>query len=457
MGITAFILAYHIRSTSDFIPWIKLPLNLTLFPPLDQYIQFSAAALSVLLIMLAATKMYSLKQQTKLSTETAKILLISTIWIMTIIVYFFVIRDFPFSRLALVYSWILTTFFIIMGRFTIHWLNHILLKNNIGKINLLFVGNNDITKSLYKKLNKNPKYKILGLIGRTTKTKIKNIGEINQLISIIKKYKVEEIIQTVANSETSDILDICREHHIEYSFVPDILKIQQTNVEIEMIDEIPIIKMKQTPLDGWGRVIKRTFDLIGATVGIILLSPILIIIAIAIKIDSKGTVLFKYLDDGSRVKRVGQHGKLFKFYKFRTMYPNTHNLRYTKLSKNNTRKGTPLVKIKNDPRVTKVGKFLRKTSLDELPQLLNVIKGEISLVGPRPHLPEEVEKYDKHHKFVLTIKPGITGLAQISGRSDLNFEEEIKLDTFYIENWSIWKDIIIIIKTFGVIFKQHQE
>ena len=116
-----------------------------------------------------------------------------------------------------------------------------------------------------------------------------------------------------------------------------------------------------------------------------------------------------------------------------------------------------MVKIKADPRVTKVGRFIRKTSIDELPSLWNVLKGEMSLVGPRPHLPEEVARYRKHHKFVLTIKPGITGLAQISGRSDLNFEEEVKLDTLYIEQWSLWMDIKIIIKTFGVLCKDYSE
>ncbi|MCC7432050.1 sugar transferase [Candidatus Peregrinibacteria bacterium] len=203
---------------------------------------------------------------------------------------------------------------------------------------------------------------------------------------------------------------------------------------------------------------KRSFDFIGAICGIILLSPIMIITAILIKLDDpKGTIIFKFLDDGSRVKRVGQKGRLFNFYKFRSMKPNTHNLRYSELAHLDTRQGTPMVKIKNDPRITKIGSFIRKTSIDELPQLFNVLKGEMSLVGPRPHLPEEVAKYQKHHKFVLTLKPGITGMAQISGRSDLDFEKEVKLDTYYIENWSLLLDLKILIKTILVIFKRYEE
>jgi lipopolysaccharide/colanic/teichoic acid biosynthesis glycosyltransferase len=139
------------------------------------------------------------------------------------------------------------------------------------------------------------------------------------------------------------------------------------------------------------------------------------------------------------------------------MFPKTDSLRYTKLANSNMRTDGPLVKIKDDPRITRIGKFIRKFSIDELPQLWNVVVGNLSLVGPRPHLPEEVAKYEKHHKFVLTIKPGLSGLAQISGRSELSFEDEIKLDKYYIENWSMWLDIKIILKTFLVVLMGYKE
>jgi exopolysaccharide biosynthesis polyprenyl glycosylphosphotransferase len=462
MGILAFILAYQIRSTSKPLPWIELPLDLTTFPPINEYINFSATALIVLILMLALSRMYSLKTHIRLSKEIGQVFIITTTWLMLIIAYFFVMREFPFSRLVLGYSWLLTAIFISFGRTIIRVIEHALLKANIGKRRLLFIGNNTITENLYKKMKKDQRYQIVGMIGnkKIEIGSLKNLGEINEISRIVKKYKVEEILQTtsdLSNTQNSDILEFCREHHINYSFVPDLLAMYQTNIEIQTLNEIPIIKLKPTALDGWGKVLKRTFDIIGGVLGLIILSPILLLSAITIKIDSKGTILFKYLDDGSRVKRVGQQGKLFNFYKFRTMYPNTHNLRYTKLADKDTRKGSPLVKIKNDPRITKVGRFLRKTNIDELPQLINVLKGEMSLVGPRPHLPEEVEKYKKHHKFVLTIKPGITGLAQISGRSDLDFEEEVRLDTYYIENWSLWMDTKIVFRTFGTVFKGYEE
>jgi len=462
MGILAFLVAYQIRSTTDLIPGIELPLDLTLFPPLDEYLQFSATVIAVLIILIALNRSYSLKTHIKFSRELGRIFIITAIWIMLIIAYFFIIREFPFSRLVLAYAWILTAIFISLGRGIIRIIEHFLLKAGIGKRKLLFIGSNNITKTLAKQMQCNSKYQIVGLIAdkHPENLSIKNLGKINDLREIVKKHKIDEILQTrsdLSNTQASDILEFCRETHIEYHFVPDILSMYHTNIEVETLRGIPIIKMKPTSLDGWGRIIKRTFDILLSFIGIVVLSPFLILTAIAIKLDSKGNILFKYLDDKSRVKRVGQYGKLFNFYKFRTMHPNTHNLRYTKLAKQDVRKDTPLVKIKNDPRVTRVGKFLRKTSIDELPQLFNVLIGQMSLVGPRPHLPEEVDKYQKHHKFVLTIKPGITGLAQISGRSDLDFEEENQLDTYYIENWSLWKDIKIIFKTFGVLFKDYQE
>ena len=180
---------------------------------------------------------------------------------------------------------------------------------------------------------------------------------------------------------------------------------------------------------------------------IIITGPIMALTALFIKIDSKGPVFFSRRDDDSPLYRVGQGGKLFHYLKFRSMSPKTDSLRYGELAEKNIRDDGPMVKIEDDPRVTRVGRLIRRWSIDELAELFLVFRGYMSLVGPRPHLPEEVAKYEHHHKKVLTIKPGMTGLAQISGRSDLTFEEEVKLDTYYIENWSLLFDLSIFLRT----------
>ncbi len=314
----------------------------------------------------------------------------------------------------------------------------------------MVIGKSNAAQEVIDYFFKNPQYLL-----------VKHLENTHNIEQVVIDEKIEKVIECragLSKDQETGLLDFCREHQIEYSFIPGELEMQRTNIDIETPAGIPLITFKPTPLEGWGRILKRFFDFFGALCLLIIFSPVLLVIAILIKIDDpKGTIIFKYLDDGSRVKRVGHRNKPFPFYKFRTMKPGTHNMRYGELAHLDARQGTPMVKIKNDPRVTKIGKILRATSLDELPQLFNVLKGEMSLVGPRPHLPEEVAKYQKHHRFVLTVKPGITGMGQISGRSDLDFEQEVKLDSYYIENWSLLLDLKILIKTVLVVFKKYEE
>ncbi len=188
---------------------------------------------------------------------------------------------------------------------------------------------------------------------------------------------------------------------------------------------------------------KRAIDIFGSLFAIILFSPIFIAVSIFIKLDSKGKVLFSQ-------ERVGLNGKVFKMYKFRSMIDNAEDL-LEKLMHKNEMSG-PMFKIKEDPRITKVGRFIRRTSIDELPQLFNVLKGEMSLVGPRPNLPREVEKFSEFHKLKLLAKPGLTCYWQVMGRNNIGFEEWINLDIKYIEERNLWIDIKLIFKTFFVLF-----
>lgn len=187
--------------------------------------------------------------------------------------------------------------------------------------------------------------------------------------------------------------------------------------------------------------IKRTIDILGALIGLIVLSPILLIVILAIRFESKGEAIFSQ-------ERVGEHGRTFKMHKFRSMVVNAEDLR-EKLEKHNEMDG-PMFKIKDDPRVTKVGRFIRKTSIDELPQLVNVLKGEMSLVGPRPSLEEEIEEFEEWMKERLEVKPGLTCYWQVLGRNDIGFREWMELDVKYVKERSTWLDIKLIFKTFGV-------
>lgn len=189
---------------------------------------------------------------------------------------------------------------------------------------------------------------------------------------------------------------------------------------------------------------KRIIDILGSLIGLILLSPVFLITAIAIKLDSKGPVFFAH-------KRLGKNGKIIKMYKFRTMYVGAEDM-LNSLSEEQKKEFEKNFKLKDDPRVTKIGDKLRKTSLDELPQLFNILIGNMSIVGPRPIVEREIKKYGPYGKYLLLIKPGLTGLWQVSGRSDVDYDDRVKLDMKYILNRSTWFDIKIIFKTVGVVF-----
>lgn len=461
MSITAFVSGYYLRQNFKLFDKAVDP---DTYQPLAEYLVSSSIASTVLIILFALNGLYIIKNRQHISREIRKVFHLSLILLLFIISYFFFIHDFPFSRAVYIYSCALTAITVSIGRILVHNLQNKLLTKGIGQRKVLFIGNNVLSSDLANAFLKTKQNQVIGVVDHKNHQKshkpLKYLGGITDIPKLIKKHQIEEIIQTndkkIAINDL-DIIDFCQTHHINYRFIPNTLVLQRTNIDISTIHGIPIISLKTTPLDGWHRVLKRSFDITGASIGLLLFSPLFLIIAAAIKIDSKGPILFCRKDDGTPVKRIGQYGKPFRFYKFRTMRHKTDNLRYTKLAKNDIRKNSPLVKIKNDPRITKVGRFLRRTSFDELPQFWSVLTGKLSLVGPRPHLPEEVAKYKKHQHFVFNIKPGITGLAQISGRSDLEFNEEIRLDRYYIENWTIWMDIKILIKTLAVPFRGYEE
>jgi lipopolysaccharide/colanic/teichoic acid biosynthesis glycosyltransferase len=252
------------------------------------------------------------------------------------------------------------------------------------------------------------------------------------------------------------LYDFANENHLTFKYVADLLEVKVLRTEVTEIIGIPIVEVKRTTLEGWGRILKRIFDIIGSGLLIIIFSPLILLTTLAIALDSRGPIFFTRRDDGSYVTRVGEGGVLFKYFKFRSMTPNTDSMRYNELADRNLRLDGPMVKIKDDPRVTRIGKIIRRWSIDELPELFLVFIGRMSLVGPRPHLPEEVAKYENYHKKTLILKPGITGLAQVSGRSDLLFEEEAKLDIYYIENWSLLLDLSILFRTPLAILKHRQ-
>ncbi|MBU0727657.1 sugar transferase [Patescibacteria group bacterium] len=443
----AFLLAYYIRPITDLIPGVQYNFYPELLPNFDEYLNFSLYAATFLIILFIFNKLYSLKFREKFGKVLLRIIVLVSAWLMFIIAYYFlVVHQLFFSRIALAHIWFFTIVFVTAGRILILFVESLFLRFGIGKRRILFIGVNNLADQCFKQLKKDKRFKVVGALAERVESRkidyLKIIGTVDQLEHIVKKYGVEEIIQA-DEARSSELLGFCRSNQIRYYFIPDLLRIQRTNVEMEMIDDVPLISLKQTPLEGWGYVNKRLFDFLFSLIFILILIPLWIIAGIAIKIDSKGPIFYK--------SKRKYREKVFSMYKFRTMVADADKVKQN-LKEQNERKG-PLFKMKHDPRITSLGRFLRKTSIDELPQLFNVLIGNMSLVGPRPHLPEEVDQYESHHYQVFAIKPGVTGLAQINGRSNLDFEEEVKLDVYYIENWSLWLDIKIILRSIGVVFR----
>ncbi len=459
MLVLAGISAYYIRFselTTNIRPVI---FDLTLIA----YLKIVLIIALLWMPIFAFTGLYNIKTARKLIKEIYGVILACSTGLMLIVILIFMRRELFNSRFIVLVGWILAILYVSIGRILIRWLQRYLFTLGIGVRNIVLVGNSKTGDNLINKFSSDKSFgfKVVKRIRELNGETLQDLANLIKVNNDNKHDKIDEIIQSDPNLTKMDMLrlyDFADEHHLNFRYVADLLGTKVLRTEVMEITGIPIIEIKKTPLDGWGKIVKRLFDIIASGILIVLLSPVLILTALMIKIDSRGTIFFSHKDDGGILKRVGQNGQLFSYFKFRSMIPGSDNMRYNELADRNIRNDGPLVKIKDDPRITRVGKIIRKWSIDELPELFLVFIGKLSLVGPRPHLPEEVANYKQHHKKVLTIKPGITGLAQISGRSDLSFEDEVKLDTYYIENWSFFLDLSILLKTpFAVIRNREAE
>ncbi len=452
MIVLAAIISYWLRFTPGIIEIKPVLFNL----PFDDYVRFALIVAPFFILIFAVEGLYSLKTTRTFWQEFFKIIISTTVGVTLIILVIFLQREWFSSRFIILAAWLIAIFLIALTRYVISFIQKLLLiYRDIGRHRLVLIGGNGYCSVVSREFGEKPEhgYKIIAR---------ENGINIDSLRSIHQNKGIDEVLvcdPEIPAKELREASDFCRRNRIEFKFVPAILQSISTNFEIKTLFDEPIIVIKNTPLDGWGKIAKRTFDLVGSLAGIIITSPLMLATAIAVKLDSRGPAVFKN-------ERVGHEGN-FNAYKFRYMkiehctsgqnpsLAEALNLEKELIEKQSVRRG-PLYKIKDDPRKTRVGRVIEALSIDELPQLFNVLRGDMSLIGPRPHQPREVEKYETWQKRTLSIKPGITGLAQISGRSDLSFADEARLDIYYIENWSLWMDIEILFKTFFVLLNKRK-
>jgi len=441
--VLAALTAYYLRfsdTVSDLRPvFYELPFR--------DYFELIAKVGVFAIFVFALSGFYSMRDK-KLGRELPKIITgVSTVVIFLILIIFWQ-RELFSSRFIIIFSWALAIVYLFLGRIIMVLIRNIFFKKGKGLASIILLGEKNTRQELKNFYDKKP---VLGFKVVAEFDNLDDLSKSQDILQKIKNKKIDILFQTNSNiskDEALDILTYCQENHIALRYTANLFQAQNINVDLNSVAGLPIIEIQGTPLDGWRRVAKRFFDFVVSLLLIVILSPLFIVLAIIIKSSSEGPAFVK-------LQRVGKRNASFNMYKFRSMVKDAHMMK-PKIMDLNERNDGPLFKAKNDPRITNIGKWLRRTSLDELPQLFNVLKGQMSLVGPRPHEPEEVSHYQRGYKKLLTIKPGMTGMAQVSGRSNLLFAEEAKLDIFYIENWSMLLDLIILLKTPKAMFKGDQ-
>lgn len=429
--------------------WLRF--KTTLFGPIGGHLGFFSyllfftfAVIPVYLILYFAFGLYKPRRTYKnIFSEATQLIKVNILAFITLVSILFIINQPDFSRIMLILLSIIGAFFGIIERFTIRTILRKMRINNRNIKHILIVGDNELAFSFARKIRENPYLGFIvgGFLGRSDHIgrEVEGssvIGSFNDLDGILDKNRFDRVVLAIPLKyyyKINDLVESCERVGIKAEIIPDYIRYFPAQPSVDMIEDIPIINIRYVPLDDdFNKFLKYLSDYIISIIAIIITSPIMIITAIAIKLSSPGPIIFKQ-------ERIGYNSKPFMMYKFRSMKvqdPSEEKSEWT---------------TKDDPRKTKVGEFIRKTSIDELPQFLNVLKGDMSVVGPRPERPyfvdqfkETVPKYMVKHQ----VKPGLTGWAQIHGcRGDTSIKKRIEYDIEYVENWHMGLDLAIMIKT----------
>jgi exopolysaccharide biosynthesis polyprenyl glycosylphosphotransferase len=453
MILLAATAAYFLRGLPLFQDYISKVFELSY----EDYLVSVAYLMPFFIALFALEGLYTMRVTRRFWPELYAIGRATTLSLIILIIAIFLNREWFSSRFVIIFGWAFAILFIAAARLGIQRVQKwFLVHRGIGVHRVLLIGAGEKMDGLKRAFRLDPGlgYRVVDQIEDASITHIKEIR---------RERGVDEVVigdTSLTDQELGKLLDYCQINNITYKYMPT--SFQTSRFTVKIFRGEPLIEYQHTPLDGWGRVLKRIYDVVAGFLLSLLFSPVMLVIAILIKLeDGAGPIIYKN-------ERIGENGEKFSVYKFRYMRwkycitPENPDLKeaiaYEQelIRERNVRQGGVLYKIQDDPRKLRVGRFIERFSLDELPQFWNVLRGDMSLVGPRPHQEREVERYSEYHRRLLTIKPGVTGMAQVSGRSDLAFEDEYRLDVFYIENWSLWLDILICLKTAGALLRRRR-
>jgi exopolysaccharide biosynthesis polyprenyl glycosylphosphotransferase len=447
----AFILAYWLRYTMQLGPHIQQHITFWRYQPL------TGILLLVMMLVLVVKDAYRRRMSRDVVAEAITIFSASTISVAAIVVVTAMLHQWEYSRAVILYVWVLAIALVISGRALHRSLQALYYRKGRGVTRLLVVGATDVGKMIMQSVMNRPDfgYQLVGFVEHRPSPAVQNFGRFRALgtladvPALAESGVIDEIIIALpasAHEEMWPILSVCERLGVGMKLVPDLFEMSLGRVQIDDIAGIPLLDVQERSLRQVARAAKRATDVIIASVLLLLCAPVIGLLGLLLRLESDGPAFL-------RQQRVGVNGRPFTCLKLRTMRVDAGDVQASLQAMNDS--DGPLFKLRNDPRCTPLGKRIRRWSLDELPQLWNVVRNDMSLVGPRPPLPQEVAQYDDRQMRRLEVKPGMTGIWQISGRSDLSFDEMVMMDIHYVENWSLGLDVTILLRTLAAVLARH--
>ncbi|MEM6997333.1 MAG: sugar transferase [Patescibacteria group bacterium] len=431
-----------------------------------EFMLIMAVLLPLWIAVFAALGLYRQDVYRRKLRELMLLVIGSAVGMLLVIAYDFANLDtiFPARRVP-IYAAFLTVIFLWIGRWVMSIIRRRLFRVGYGVANVLVIGNTHMTTEVIRQLRRTEHtgHRIVAAMSNTkwlrefSGMNIARMTNLTEALEFMGSGKVNVVIQTERYSDpkkNQKIINTAHSNHIGYKFVPHEDGILSSNLQVDLLAGIPVVSAYPTALIGWGRILKRAYDIVLAVVGLIASLPIWFVVALVIRFtDPKGPVLYMH-------KRVTRYGKTIKVYKLRSMYweycagKKTEEQIFAEMGRKDLlAEWKENQKVDNDPRIMPIGRLIRKYSLDELPQLWNVLLGDLSLIGPRAVTKKELDRYAKSSPLFLSIKPGVTGLWQVSGRNEDTYDERIALDLYYVRNWSFLLDLKITYLTIGAVLK----
>ncbi len=442
----ATLLAWFVRYELELAPVLG---DGFFYQPYTAYIPLAIALTFLSIAIFRFEGLYAPMRGRAFIDELYSLLNGTTTALLLIMAFTFFIRPLVFSRAMYLYAAALVVILLGAERLIQRTILARRRIRGIGVDRVLIVGAGEVGRALMRNIVAKPDlaYQVIGFVdddpdkARTDIGRFKALGTTHNLPGLLREYAIDEVIITLpwtARDKIVRMMNVSQQFGAVAKVVPDLFQLSLSRVVIDDVGGIPLIGIREARMGTVDSVVKRMLDLTISILALLCIGWLMLVIAFVIRLDSAGPIIFMQT-------RIGRRGKPFTAYKFRSMRQGAEEEIPTLIELNEA-KG-PLFKIRNDPRRTRFGRLLRRTSLDELPQVFNVLRGEMSIVGPRPPMPSEVEQYQEWHKRRLEVSPGITGLSQVSGRSELTFDETAMLDIYYIENWTPWLDLWIMFKT----------